>query len=135
MELVVAKSMAQTSFTMLLMAIAAAIALALSAVGIYGVIAYVVGQRRSEIGIRIALGAQVGAVTRLVVGQSLAIVAAGVALGIRLRARGDTPATVAAVRRQPQRSVGARGDGGSVADRRRARERGAGAARGEDRSG
>jgi len=82
MELVVAKSMAQTSFTMLLMLIAAAIALALSAVGIYGVIAYVVGQRRSEIGIRIALGAQLGAVTRLVVGQSLAIVAAGVALGI-----------------------------------------------------
>jgi predicted permease len=82
MELVVAKSMAQTSFTMLLMLIAAAIALALSAVGIYGVIAYVVGQRRSEIGIRIALGAQLGAVTRLVVGQSLAIVVAGVALGI-----------------------------------------------------
>jgi ABC-type antimicrobial peptide transport system permease subunit len=82
MELVVAKSMAQTSFTMLLMVIAAAIALALSAVGIYGVIAYVVGQRRGEIGIRIALGAQIGAVTRLVVGQSLAIVAAGVALGV-----------------------------------------------------
>ena len=82
MELVVAKSMAQTSFTMLLMLIAAAIALALSAVGIYGVIAYVVGQRQAEIGIRIALGAQFGAVTRLVVGQSLAIVAAGVALGV-----------------------------------------------------
>jgi putative ABC transport system permease protein len=82
MELVVAKSMAQTSFTMLLMLIAAAIALVLSAVGIYGVIAYVVGQRRSEIGIRIALGAQLGAVTRLVVGQSLTIVAAGVALGV-----------------------------------------------------
>jgi len=82
MELIVSKSMAQTSFTMLLMLIAAAIALALSAVGIYGVIAYIVGQRRGEIGIRIALGAQLGAVTRLVVGQSLAIVAVGVALGV-----------------------------------------------------
>jgi predicted permease len=82
MELVVAKSMAQTSFTMLLMLIAAAIALALSAVGIYGVIAYVVGQRRAEIGIRIALGAQFGAVTRLVVGQSLAIVSVGIVLGV-----------------------------------------------------
>ena len=82
MEIVVAQSMAQTSFTMLLMLIAAAIALALSAVGIYGVIAYIVGQRRGEIGIRIALGVPLGAVVRLVVGQSLAIVAAGVVLGV-----------------------------------------------------
>jgi putative ABC transport system permease protein len=82
MELVVAKSMAQTSFTMMLLLISATIALALSAVGIYGVISYVVGQRRAEIGIRIALGAQVGDVSRLVVVQSLTLAAAGVAIGI-----------------------------------------------------
>lgn len=82
MELVVAKSMAQTSFTMMLLVIAAAIAIALSAVGIYGVISYVVGQRRAEIGIRIALGAQVADVSRLVIVQSLVVAAAGVAIGI-----------------------------------------------------
>lgn len=82
MEVIVASSMAETSFTMLLMVLAAAIALTLSAVGIYGVISYVVGQRRGEIGIRIALGAQVEAVARLVVGQSLAIVGLGVAIGL-----------------------------------------------------
>lgn len=82
MELIVASSMAETSFTMLLMLLAAAIALTLSAVGIYGVISYVVGQRRGEIGIRLALGAQVAAVARLVVGQSLAIVGVGVLIGL-----------------------------------------------------
>jgi len=82
MEVIVASSMAETSFTMLLMVLAAAIALTLSAVGIYGVISYVVGQRRGEIGIRIALGAQVEAVAWLVVGQSLAIVGVGAAIGL-----------------------------------------------------
>ncbi|HEX4682931.1 MAG TPA: ADOP family duplicated permease, partial [Gemmatimonadaceae bacterium] len=82
METVVAKSMAQTSFTMLLLLIAAAIALALSAVGIYGVISYVVGQRRGEIGIRIALGAQVSEVVRLVVGHCVRLTLLGALLGV-----------------------------------------------------
>jgi predicted permease len=82
MEQVVAKSMAQTSFTMLLLLIAATIALSLSAVGIYGVISYVVSQRRSEIGIRVALGARVVDVSRLVVGQSLVLASVGVVLGV-----------------------------------------------------
>jgi putative ABC transport system permease protein len=82
METVVAKSLAQTSFTMLLLLIAAAIALALSAVGIYGVISYVVGQRRGEIGIRIALGAQVSEVVRLVVGHSVRLTLLGALLGV-----------------------------------------------------
>jgi predicted permease len=82
MEALVAKSMAQTSFTMLLLLISAVIALALSAVGIYGVISYLVGQRRSEIGIRMALGAQVNQVARLVVGQSLRLTVLGAALGV-----------------------------------------------------
>ena len=81
MEMIVSRSMAQTSFTMLLLLIAAAIALTLSAVGIYGVIAYVVGQRRSEIGIRMALGAQVTEVARMVVAQSVTLAAVGTIIG------------------------------------------------------
>lgn len=82
MEVVVAKSMAQTSFTMMLLLISAAIALALSAVGIYGVISYVVSHRRAEIGIRMALGAQMGDVTQMVVSQSLALAIVGVGIGV-----------------------------------------------------
>jgi ABC-type antimicrobial peptide transport system permease subunit len=82
LEIVVAKSMGQTSFVMLLLVIAAAISLTLSAVGIYGVISYVVGQRRGEIGIRIALGAQASEVAGMIVGQSLALAGAGVVIGV-----------------------------------------------------
>jgi len=82
MELIVSRSMAQRSFTMLLLLIAAGIALALSAVGIYGVISYLVGQRRAEIGIRIALGAQAKQVSLLVVGHAMRLAAAGVLIGI-----------------------------------------------------
>jgi predicted permease len=82
MELIIAESMAQTSFTMLLLLIASGIALVLSAVGIYGVVSYVVGQRRSEIGIRMALGAQVTQVSRMIVGQSVSLATAGVIVGI-----------------------------------------------------
>jgi predicted permease len=82
MESVVAQSMAQRSFTMLLLILAASIALVLSAVGIYGVISYLVGQRRAEIGIRIALGAQASQVSRLVVGHALRLAGVGGAIGL-----------------------------------------------------
>lgn len=82
MEGVLAKSLARRSFTMMLLATAATLALVLSAVGIYGVISYVVAQRRGEIGIRMALGARAGEVRALVVRQSLALTGIGVVIGL-----------------------------------------------------
>ena len=58
------------------------LALLLSSIGLYGVIAYSVARRRNEIGIRMALGAQPGSVLRMVLTESLAVVALGLAVGI-----------------------------------------------------
>lgn len=82
MGAVLASSIAKQSFTMALLLIASMVALLLSAVGIYGVVSYVVATRRSEIGVRMALGAQVAEVTRMVLRQSLVLAAAGIAIGI-----------------------------------------------------
>jgi putative ABC transport system permease protein len=82
MEQLLAKSVARRAFTMMLLATAAALALLLSAVGIYGVISYLVAQRRGEIGIRIALGARPAGVRALVVRQSLVLAAVGVGIGL-----------------------------------------------------
>ena len=79
---VVAASLATTTLAMLLLSAAAGMALLLSAVGVYGVISYLVGQRRSEIGIRLALGAHAAQVRRQVVLGSLRLAVAGVALGL-----------------------------------------------------
>lgn len=82
MQEVVNRSVARTTFIMLLLGIAAAIALVLSAVGIYGVISYVVTQQRAEIGIRMALGARVPQVSGMVMAQSLRLGALGVVIGL-----------------------------------------------------
>jgi ABC-type antimicrobial peptide transport system permease subunit len=68
----------------------ALLALAIAAVGLYGVISYGVSQRTSEIGLRAALGAAPGALTRMVLRDALLLVGAGVALGV--------PAAIAGVR-------------------------------------
>jgi len=84
MDQLVATSLGRRSFTMMLLATAAGLALLLSAVGIYGVISYVVAQRRGEIGIRMALGARGSVVRGLVVRQSLALAGVGIAIGLGL---------------------------------------------------
>ncbi len=75
-------SMAQTSFAMIMLAIAGSGALLLGAVGIYGVIAYITAQRTREIGIRMALGAQAADVLRMVLAQGLKLAGAGIAIGL-----------------------------------------------------
>jgi predicted permease len=82
MEEIVNASLAQSSFTMVLLTIAALTALALGVVGLYGVISYVVAQRTAEIGIRLALGARPADVYMLVLRQGLLVALVGVALGL-----------------------------------------------------
>jgi ABC-type antimicrobial peptide transport system permease subunit len=79
---IISRSMAPLSFVMVLLGIAAALALALGFVGIYGVIAYLVARRRAEIGVRLALGARVSQVQSLVIGHSLKLAGAGIAVGV-----------------------------------------------------
>jgi len=76
------RSMARTSFTLVMLAIAGAMALLLGLIGIYGVIAYAVSQRTREIGIRIALGARSVDVRRMFVRHGLRLCAIGIAIGV-----------------------------------------------------
>jgi predicted lysophospholipase L1 biosynthesis ABC-type transport system permease subunit len=82
MQEVNSKSLSRTSFTLVMLGIAGAMALTLGIIGIYGVISYTVSQRQREIGIRLALGAQGTDVLQMVLRQGAKTALVGVAIGI-----------------------------------------------------
>jgi predicted permease len=82
MEFLARRSMTQLSFTMLTLGVVSGLALLLGAIGLYGVLSYVVAARTREIGVRMALGATARTVRRMVVAQGAGVVLVGVVIGI-----------------------------------------------------
>ena len=108
------QSLARTSFTLVMLAIAASMALLLGVVGIYGVIAYVVSQRRREIGIRAALGAQRGELRWMFVRHGLALAGIGIVVGLAAAATLTRADVDAVVRDHAARSLHRRRGGGGA---------------------
>ena len=82
MEFLAQRSMVQLSFTMLTLGVVSALAMVLGAVGLYGVLSYVVAERTREIGVRMALGATTASVRRMVVSQGVRVVLIGAVVGV-----------------------------------------------------
>jgi len=82
MEFLARRSLVQLSFTMLTLGVVSALALILGALGLYGVLSYVVAGRTREIGVRMALGATAGAVLREVVSDGAKVVLVGIVVGV-----------------------------------------------------
>src|SRR5207245_698143 len=116
MEDVIGRSITQRRFVMLLLAAFGAVAVLLAAIGVYGVLAYVVSQRTREIGLRLAIGAAPADVVRLFVREGAALALIGVVCGVVGAVAARAGADDAAVRRHHDRS-------GDVHGRRR-RDRG-----------
>jgi ABC-type antimicrobial peptide transport system permease subunit len=76
------RSMARTSFTLVMLAVAGSMALFIGVVGLYGVMAYSVSQRKQEIGIRMSLGAGKSEILNMIIGQGIKLVLIGVAIGL-----------------------------------------------------
>jgi ABC-type antimicrobial peptide transport system permease subunit len=76
------KSLARTSFTLVMLAIAGAMALLIGLVGIYGVISYAVSQRQREIGTRMAIGAQQSDVMKLILSEGMSLILIGLGVGL-----------------------------------------------------
>ena len=86
MEALAERSLISLSFTTMTLGLVSVLALILGAVGLYGVLSYVVSERTREIGVRLALGAQVGSVRRMVVAQGARVIAIGVVVGLAVAA-------------------------------------------------
>jgi predicted permease len=82
MEFLAQRSMVQLSFTMLTLGVVSVLAMILGAVGLYGVLSYVVAERTREIGVRMALGATTASVRRMVVSQGVKVVLIGAVVGV-----------------------------------------------------
>ena len=82
MDRVVSESITQPRFNLFLLGLFSTVAMLLSSAGIYGVTAYTVTQRMHELGIRIALGAQVGDVLKMILGQGMAVIGVGLVIGL-----------------------------------------------------
>jgi putative ABC transport system permease protein len=89
LQAIVGRASAQMAFTMVMIAIAGVVALLLGIVGIYGVMSYIVSQRTSEIGVRLALGAEPRSVATMILKQGGAVALAGAAIGVTMALAGS----------------------------------------------